>query len=112
MAMHRGSTDFCPAFEAEVSNTAGAGDALMGGMIAGLAAGMPLISPQPRQPSIGERTLASAFEFACLLAGFTVASPHTIHPSADLDSVFAFARRLGVSFADGLVRRTGHGGTA
>ena len=111
-ALHRGSTDFCPAVEVEVSNTAGAGDALMGGLIAGMAAGMPLISPGPPRRSMGERPLASAFEFACMLAGFTVTSPHTIHPGANLDSVLSFARRHGVSLADGLIRRAGQRGTA
>jgi sugar/nucleoside kinase (ribokinase family) len=108
-ALHRGSADLCPAVEVEVASTAGAGDALMGGMIAGLAAGMPLVSGGPPRSRISERPLASAFEFACLLAGFTVTSPHTIHPGADLVSLLEFAGRQGITFADGLIRRACRG---
>jgi sugar/nucleoside kinase (ribokinase family) len=67
-----------PAFLAEAVSTAGAGDAHLGGVIAGLAAGL----------SLGE-----AHQLAGLVAGLSVRSPHTIHKQIDRDSLIAFARR-------------------
>jgi ribokinase len=66
-----------PAFQAEVVSTAGAGDAHLGGLIAGLAAGL----------SLGE-----AHQLAGLVAGLSVQSPHTIHKQIDRASLSAFAR--------------------
>lgn len=73
---------FLPAHPVTVVNTGGAGDALFGGTVAGLIAGLPL----PR-----------AVELGALLAGYSVTSPHTIHPQADLDHLLAFAEEEGIS---------------
>lgn len=93
-----GKWDFCPALELEAVSTAGAGDALLGGAVACLAAGMPLIKPGAKRKKLNERALSSALDFAVLLAGFTVTSPHTIHPDANLDSLPAFAGQHGLTF--------------
>jgi sugar/nucleoside kinase (ribokinase family) len=91
--------DFCPGVKVEVASTAGAGDALLGGVIAGLAAGMPLAARRPWRTTLADRPLQTALDFATVLAALTVTSPHTIHPNADLSEVLAFARKLGLSFA-------------
>lgn len=106
-AFERGVWDHCPAPSVEVVNTAGAGDALLAGILACLAAGLPLISPGAPRATIGDRPLASALDLGVLLASFTVTSPHTIHPAANAGSLCAFARHLGLRFADPLGRLLG-----
>jgi hypothetical protein len=71
-------------------------------VIAGIAAGVPLLrksSPGQSQPN---GVLVSALELAVVLASYTVMSPHTIDPSACLDSLIGFAADRGLQFADGL----------
>ncbi len=76
----------------EVRSTAGAGDALLGGVLAGLAAGVPLLTaPEPN-------ALSSALDLGVALAALAVTSPHTIHPSADLGALLAATREWGLSF--------------
>jgi sugar/nucleoside kinase (ribokinase family) len=77
----------------EVSSTAGAGDCLLGGVLAGLAAGIPLMDS--RGHSAGEVT--SALDLGVLLASYKVTSPHTIHPEACLERVVEFAAGIGMS---------------
>ena len=86
--------DFCPAFEVEVASTAGAGDALFGGVIAGLVSGM---------------SLPLAVELGTLLAAFSVTSPHTIHPDANLANLIAFAAENDITLTNQLVSRIGKG---
>ncbi len=76
---------------AEVVSTAGAGDALLAGVIAALSAGLPFRSEGPSKTS----TIASAIDFGLLLAAYSVTSPHTIHPDADLASVLQFGAESG-----------------
>ncbi len=97
MAIHRHSWDFCPAPEIPVASTAGAGDALLAGILAGLALGLPFIAPGPPRRLITDRPLSSAFDFGVLLAAFTVTSPHTIHPDAGISSLKAFADQSGIA---------------
>jgi sugar/nucleoside kinase (ribokinase family) len=97
-AYWQGAWDFCPAPKVQVASTAGAGDALLAGLIAATVAGIPLIHSQPSLAA-EERPLASALDFAVLLASYTVTSPHTIHPQADVNTLLAFAADLGLSFA-------------
>lgn len=65
-----------------------AGDALLGAVLAALAAGVPLL------PS---GALRSGLDLGVALAGLSVTSAHTIHPGADLDAVLAFARDAGLA---------------
>ncbi|HXY39186.1 MAG TPA: PfkB family carbohydrate kinase [Vicinamibacteria bacterium] len=113
-ALEGGRWTHTPALEVRVASTAGAGDALLGATVAGLAAGLPLTSPgEPRQ-SLAERPLESAVDLGVLLSAFTVTSPHTIHPGAAPGTLAAFAREHGVPLGDGLTRllqRRGAGGT-
>jgi sugar/nucleoside kinase (ribokinase family) len=79
----------------EAISTAGAGDALLAGTIAGLAAGLPLADCQD-SISDDKKTIRSAIDLGLALAAFSVKSPHTIHPSATLESLLAFAKGKGI----------------
>ncbi len=92
----RGEWAHCPSVEVKVQSTAGAGDALLAGVIAGLAAGLPFFSPGTKRARINDRPLLSALDLGVLVAGFTVTSPHTIHPDLNLQTVLAFADSLDI----------------
>jgi sugar/nucleoside kinase (ribokinase family) len=85
-----------------VVSTAGAGDAFLGGILTGLAAGLPF-APGGKA-SLAGQPLSSAFELGALVAGFKVTSPHTIPPDLSLDAVVAFARAHGITFGERLER--------
>jgi len=91
-----------PALPVPVASTAGAGDALLGGLLAGLAAGLPFAGRSGE--SLAERPLASAVDLGTLVAAFKVTSPHTIPPGFSLGALVAFARGHGVTFAEGFER--------
>jgi sugar/nucleoside kinase (ribokinase family) len=74
-----------PAFPAEVVSTAGAGDAHLAGIIAGLVANL---------------TLPQAQELGTLVAAHSVTSPHTIDERVDRKSLRAFAGETGVRLSD------------
>ncbi len=77
------------AFSAQVVSAAGAGDAHLAGMIAGLAAGL---------------TLAQAQVLAALTAGLSVTSPHTIAPEVERDALRRFAAGAGARLDAALAR--------
>jgi sugar/nucleoside kinase (ribokinase family) len=83
----------------EVRSTAGAGDALLGGVLAALAAGVPLVDAHE-----APTTLSSALDLGVAVAALSVTSPHTIHPTACLpavlDLVEASGLELGPPLAD------------
>jgi len=97
-----GTWNFCPAPAVKVASTAGSGDALLGGVIAALAAGVPFVEPGPPRRRLDDRRLATALEFGVMLASYTVLSPHTIHPDACLDTLADFAHSLKLSFGPAL----------
>ena len=78
----------------EPVSTAGAGDALLAGTIAGLIAGMPLAGSNGSTAN-GRRSISSAIDLGLALAAFSVTSPHTIHPEATLEQLLAFAETKG-----------------
>lgn len=102
-ACENGEWDFCPAPTVPAASTAGAGDALLAGVVCALSAGVPFMVPDASRQRFAERPLRSALDFGVLLASFTVTSPHTIHPDADLEALCTFAKSLGASFAGELV---------
>jgi ribokinase len=67
-----------PAFPVSVVNTAGAGDAFLAGVIAGL---------------VSDLGYDQAQELGALVAALSVTSPHTIHPEIERRSLLAFASR-------------------
>jgi ribokinase len=88
----------CPAPEVEVASTAGAGDSLLGGIVAAIAAGIPFLQKPSGRRARGQ-SIATALDFGVLLASYKCLSPHTIHPLASVDRLVTFARSLGLSFS-------------
>jgi ribokinase len=70
-----------PAFRVEVVSTAGAGDAHLAGILAGLVAGL---------------AMSEAHELGALTAALSVTSPHTINKGIDRQSLQAFAAGIHV----------------
>ncbi len=103
-AFANGAWDHCPSPSVPVASTAGAGDALMGGILAALAVGIPFVSPGPARTTLSSRPLGSALDLGVLLAAYTITSPHTIHPSANLETLLTFAEELGASFSREIAR--------
>jgi sugar/nucleoside kinase (ribokinase family) len=91
--------NFCPAPNVNVTSTAGAGDALLGGVIAALAAGIPFLGTTNSAKHQAEPYLDSALQLGVLLGSYKCLSPHTIHPGASLDALIAFAHHWGLSFS-------------
>jgi sugar/nucleoside kinase (ribokinase family) len=89
---------FCPAPQVEVRSTAGAGDALLGGVLVGLTAAMPFIS-ETLACADTSRPIDSALQLGVLLGSYKCLSPHTIQPDASLDTLIAFADQRGVPFS-------------
>ena len=91
----RSGWSHAPSPRVEVASTAGAGDCLLGGILAAMAAGIPL--PHARRRARTQPVLKDALDFGVLLASYKVSSPHTIHPDASLGELLRFAERLGTS---------------
>ncbi len=91
-----------PALSVPIASTAGAGDALLGALLAGLAAGLPFAAGS--RGSRTERPLESALDLGSLAAAFKVTSPHTIPPDFTLEKLVAFARDCGITFAEDVER--------
>jgi sugar/nucleoside kinase (ribokinase family) len=94
-----GFCNYCPAPQVEVASTAGAGDSLLGGVLAALAAGIPLLRQGSSLEKITDGVVETALEFGVLLASYKCKSPHTIHPKASLDTLVEFARHLKLTFS-------------
>jgi len=87
----------------EATSTAGAGDALLAGTIAGLVAGLPLADSNKRDET-GKRSIDSAIGLGLALAAFSVTSPHTIHPDATLESLLLFAEAKGFALSQSMTQ--------
>jgi sugar/nucleoside kinase (ribokinase family) len=103
-AFSDGSWVSCPGMDVEVASTAGAGDALLGGVLAALAAGAPLTAAGPQRTTWDQRPITSALELGVCLASLAVTSPHTIPPAVTLDALRAFVASRGVVFGETLGR--------
>lgn len=101
-AFAEGSWEYRPAARVPVVSTAGAGDALLAGVLAALSVGMPFIRSGPTRVSLLDYPLDSAFDFGMLLAAYTVTSPHTIHPCANLDTLLCFGQQLGITLSSAM----------
>ncbi|HUM04718.1 MAG TPA: PfkB family carbohydrate kinase [Terriglobales bacterium] len=97
-ALNQDTWNYCPVPPVDVASTAGAGDCLLGGVLAAMAAGIPLLGTSRPRQSLAERPLETALEFGVLLASYKVTSPHTIHPAASLSGLIEFAEASGVQF--------------
>ena len=99
-----GRWEHSPSLKVPVASTAGAGDALLGGLLAALAVRAPFTVTGPPRRALSDRPLASALDFGVLLAAFKLTSPHTIHPDASLESLLTLAHERGLTFAESLCR--------
>jgi sugar/nucleoside kinase (ribokinase family) len=98
-----GRSQYCPAPVIQPISTAGAGDALLAGVLCGLAAGIPFIVPNEfGTDSFSGRTLRTALDLGVLNGSFSVTSPHTIHPDAAMENLLAFAGSYGASISESL----------
>ena len=88
-ALAEGRLESRPAARVPVKSTAGAGDALLGGILTGLAAGAPF---------------GDAFTLGMCAAAFSVGSPHTIPEGLSLDALAVFAREHRVELPSALGR--------
>jgi sugar/nucleoside kinase (ribokinase family) len=98
-AWAQGQWDFCPAPAVDVISTAGAGDALLGALIACLAAGVPLSVPGRRESARAGHRIECALDYGVLLGSYAATSPHSIHPDASASSLARFAGQIGWDFA-------------
>ena len=89
--------EFTPIIEVPVISTAGAGDAFLAGVIAGLCCGLPLCKG-PGDHGFSSTPFGSAAELGTLLGSFSVTSPDTIHPHADTETLYRFAMKNKVKF--------------
>jgi sugar/nucleoside kinase (ribokinase family) len=98
-----GHSQHCPAPVVQPISTAGAGDALLAGVLCGLAAGIQFIIPNEcGTDSFSGRTLRTALDLGVLNGSFSVTSPHTIHPDAAMEKLLAFAGSHGASISESL----------
>jgi len=97
-----GRMQYCPAPALRPRSTAGAGDALLAGVVSALAAGIPFIAPHEGGETFSGRVLRTALDFGVLNASFSVTSEHSIHPEATMANVIAFAEQQGASIAESI----------
>lgn len=93
-----------PAIDTTVASTAGAGDALFAGVLAGLACGLSFL-PNHDEPA----ALESALDLGTLLASFSVTSPHTIHPDASAAALHRHALAHDVALSPAMAAVLGGG---
>ena len=91
--------DFCPAPQVEVASTAGAGDSLLGGVLAAIAAGIPFLCADDSAGNRPQRSIRTALQLGVLLASYKCQSPHTINSSANVDALVKLASNTGLSFS-------------
>ncbi len=89
--LENGTWSHHKAIPMEAVATAGAGDAMLAGIITGLAAGMPLTNA-----STGLAEDCQAIDLGLALAALSVTSAHTIHPGVSRESFLAFAAKKGI----------------
>ncbi len=97
-----GNWQFCAAPVLRPRSTAGAGDALLAGVVSGLAAGTPFIAQSDHERVFLGRELKTALDLGVLNASFSVTSTHAIHPDATLENLYAFAEGHGASISEAL----------
>lgn len=78
----------CPAIKANVISTAGAGDAFFSGLLCGITSGLSLHESQ---------------QLATMVGGFSVTSPHTIHPDFDRLALRKFLEASDFKYSDNII---------
>ncbi|SFS69049.1 carbohydrate kinase family protein [Paenibacillus sp. BC26] len=85
-----GHLTYTPSLKVKAVSSAGAGDALLGGVISGLCCGLPFAKARS-DAYFGETPLESAVELGALIAALAVTSPHAIHLELSAKLLAAFA---------------------
>jgi ribokinase len=78
-----------PAIKADVKSTAGAGDAFCAGLLCGVAIGLSFFEAQ---------------QLATIIAGFSVTSPHTIHPEINRISLKDFIQHSNIQLSEKITK--------
>jgi sugar/nucleoside kinase (ribokinase family) len=91
------SMEHTPVPHVSVVSTAGAGDAFLSGTLAGLCCGLPL-SKGNSDLEFSGTPLKSAVELGTLLASLSVTSHDTIHPEANAEFLYRFAKQNRMTF--------------
>jgi sugar/nucleoside kinase (ribokinase family) len=95
-----GKWDYVPACPAKQMNTAGAGDAFLSGLLIATALGLPFISATGAvRKTFAEQPVATAMDFATLLASAKVASPDALAMDLDARALKAHAAGAGVQLS-------------
>lgn len=97
-----GRMQYCPAPVLQPRSTAGAGDALLAGVVSALAAGIPFIAPDQGGGAFSGRVLRTSLDCGVLNASFSVTSEHSIHPDAVLENILAFAEQQGAIVSESI----------
>jgi sugar/nucleoside kinase (ribokinase family) len=93
----QGAISHHAAVPTKVVSSAGAGDALLGGVIAGMVLGMPLV--RRTHEHNGQDAGESAIDLGLLVAAFSLTSAHTIHPGFTVQALREFAAAQSNSLA-------------
>jgi len=94
LTIHKGNLEYVPPIPADVFVTTGAGDACLGGVIAGLAMGLPFQKGN-NDTTFGETPLASALELGCLCAGMAIEKADSIAKHVGVSSIMERIRENG-----------------
>jgi sugar/nucleoside kinase (ribokinase family) len=94
-----GKLEYNSILPADVTSTAGAGDAYLAGTVAGICCGLPIQKGETVN-RITETPLRSAVDLGTLLASLSVTSPDTIHMGVDAGSLLNYARSKGLTLSD------------
>jgi sugar/nucleoside kinase (ribokinase family) len=97
-----GRMQHCPAPVLQPKSTAGAGDALLAGVLSALAAGISFILPDEGGGAFSGRVLRTALDFGVLNGSFSVTSEHSIHPDAVMKNLIAFAEQQGAIISESI----------
>ena len=87
----KGNREFVPIIDVDVVSTAGAGDALLGGTLSGIAQGLSF-QKGVSDMQFGSSPLKSAVEFGTIASTFAVMSPNSIAENASKNSICDFVK--------------------
>ncbi|HHT64784.1 MAG: carbohydrate kinase family protein [Caldicoprobacterales bacterium] len=98
---HQGRLEYSPTFAKpeDVVSTAGAGDAFLGGVIAGLLCGLPL-TKGISDDTFGKTPLGSAVELGTLVSNLKVTSPDTIYHELDANMLIEACHIMDMKLSD------------
>jgi len=92
--------EFFPSFNVEVVSTAGAGDAFMGGTIAGICCGLPIFKNSKENASV----MNTATELGILVAALSVTSQDSIHMGINRNFLYDFIKEKNLKTSDLFMR--------